>query len=194
MSGFLNKHHNNNNNNHIYNRNRKRCHYCNSTRHLCRNCPIEKADSTNYKLEIGKWAEEYVAQYSCPKCKGDTLKFLGNHTPSLDIICNECGHMIEVKSKCLSIEKLPKDIWMYHGNYDFYKKRVSQGLTFVIVIYAVNRQTKKFYIRKVLYINNEQIKNNINIHVIKNNESNSSKILIPNIKKFMNWTIINKQL
>ena len=182
--------------NNLINKNntKKTCFYCGSDKHLCRNCPIEKADSINYKLEIGKWAEKYVSNYSCPHCNCNTLNFLGNHTPSLDILCETCGHMIEVKSKCLSVEKLPKDIWMYHGNFNFYKKRVTQGLTFVIVIYAVNRRSKKFKIRKVLYINNKEIKNNTNIQVIKNIDSNNSKIIIPNIKKFENWNIIDKPI
>ena len=168
----------------------KSCFYCGSTKHLCRDCPKEKHDSTNYKLQIGKWAEKYVSQYNCPNCKCHNLKFLGNHTPSLDIVCENCGHMIEVKSKCLSINKLPNDIWMYHGNYDFYRKRVSQGLTFVIVIYAVNRQTKNFHVRKVLYINNQIIQKEEKIKVLKNNDNKNSKIIIPNINKLDDWNIL----
>lgn len=171
---------------------KKCCFYCGSFNHLCRECPSEKRDSANYKLEIGKWAEKYVSHYSCPNCECHSLKFLGNHTPSLDIVCTSCGHMIEVKSKCLSINKLPEDIWMYHGNYNYYKKRVSQGLTFVIVIYAVNRITKQFHIRKVLYATNEQIKKSKAIKVVKNNEGKNSKIFIPNINILESWDILDK--
>ena len=172
--------------------NKKSCHYCGSTEHLCRNCPVEKKDSNNYKLEIGKLAEKYVAKYSCPECKkNNCLHFLGNHTPSLDIICKNCGHMIEVKSKCLSINKLPNDVWMFHGNYDYYKKRVSQGLTFVILIYAVDRPTKEVKVRKVIYIKNNEIRKNQDIKVVKNESSNNSKIIIPDIKKFNNWKILD---
>lgn len=172
----------------------KSCFYCGSNEHLCRDCPIEKRDSSNYKLQIGKWAEKYVSHYNCPNCSCNSLKFLGNHTPSLDIVCTNCGHMIEVKSKCLSISKLPNDIWMYHGNYNFYKKRVSQGLTFVVVIYAVNRITKNFTIRKVIYVNNKQIRDMKDIQVVKNNEGKNSKIFIPNINILQNWDIMDKSI
>ena len=173
------------NNDHI-----KTCHYCNSTKHLCRDCPIEKAHAASYKLSIGKWAEKYVARYPCPDCKKNTLEFLGNHTPSLDVKCKCCGHMIEVKSKCLSVKRLPKDIFMYHGNYDFYQKRVKQGLTFVFVIYSVDRKSKSFEIRRVYYVNNQEIKKNKIINVKKIDNNKNSKITISNIDHLEKWKIM----
>ena len=81
---------------------------------------------------------------------------------------------------------------MYHGNFNYYKKRVSQGLTFVIVIYAVNRITKQFHIRKVLYAKNEQIKKGKEIKVLKNIDGKNSKIFIPNINRLESWNILDK--
>lgn len=168
----------------------KTCHYCNSTKHLCRDCPIEKANAASYKLIIGKWAEKYVAKYPCPSCKKNTLDFLGNHTPSLDVKCKCCGHMIEVKSKCLSVKKLPKDIFMYHGNFEYYQKRVDQGLTFVFVIYSVDRKSKSFDIRRVYYVDNNSIKNNKIITVKKLENTKNSKIIIPNTDYLEKWQIL----
>lgn len=168
----------------------KTCHYCKSTNHLCRECPVEKANAATYKLIIGKWAEKYVSRYPCPCCKNKNLIFLGDHTPSLDVKCTECGHMIEVKSKCLSVKKLPTDIYMFHGNYNFYQQRVKQGLTFVFVIYSVDRRTKTFNIRKVLYVNNKKIKEKKQIQVLKTEHGTNSKILIPNTLLLDSWKII----
>ena len=193
-TNICNKTHNLNLYSNKINNKNKNCFYCGSNQHLCRDCPKEKRDSTNYKLQIGKWAEQYVSNYVCPNCSDNSLKFLGNHTPSLDIICTSCGHMIEVKSKCLSINKLPDDIWMYHGNFNFYKKRVNQGLTFVVVIYAVNRLTKAFNVRRVLYIENNVIKENKKINVIKNKDGKNSKIFIPNINKLKKWNIMENTI
>ena len=83
---------------------------------------------------------------------------------------------------------------MYHGNYEFYKKRVTQGLTFVIVIYAVNRQTRNFSVRKVLYVNNQIIQKKEKIQVLKNNDNKNSKIFIPNINNLEDWTIMDKAI
>ncbi|VVU95515.1 hypothetical protein CPAV1605_1266 [seawater metagenome] len=169
---------------------KKSCHYCGSFEHLCRECPIEKANAASYKLIIGKWAERYVAKYPCPNCKQEKLEFLGDHTPSLDVKCKECGHMIEVKSKCLSVKKLPSDIYMFHGNYNFYQQRVEQGLTFVFVVYAVDRRTKTFNVRKVFYVDNKKIKAKKQIQVRKIENGNNSKIFIPNTHVLESWKVL----
>ena len=173
----------------VINTRKKRCHYCKSTSHLCRDCPVEKKDAESYKLIIGKWAENYVTKYSCPSCNKNTLKYLGDNSPSLDIICTdkECNHMIEVKSKCLSVKQLPKDIYMYHGNYNCYYKRFNEGLTFVFIIYSVNRRKKSFNIRKVYYVSNDEIKKNV-IKVVKT-RNNLSRIIVPNISSLKSWRI-----
>ena len=49
----------------------KSCFYCGSNKHLCRDCPKEKHDSINYKLQIGENFNK------CPNCNCNNLKFLG---------------------------------------------------------------------------------------------------------------------
>jgi hypothetical protein len=173
---------------------KRHCHYCNSTEHLCRDCPEEKKNAPTYKLVIGKWAEKYVAKYPCPGCRKKTLEFLGDHTPSLDVRCTNktCNHIIEVKSKCLSVKNLPNDIFMHHGNFNFYQQRVQQGLTFVFVIYSVDRRTKTFNVRKVFYVDNDKIKKGKVVQVRRVEYCNSSRIFIPNTKNIDSWKIIQK--
>jgi hypothetical protein len=62
------------------------------------------------------------------------------------------------------------------------------------VIYAVNRITKNFTIRKVIYINNKQIRDMKDIQVIKNNDGKNSKIFIPNINILQNWDVMDKSI
>ena len=81
---------------------------------------------------------------------------------------------------------------MHHGNFNFYQQRVEQGLTFVFVIYSVDRRTKTFKVRKVFYVNNEKIKKGLVSQVKKSENGNSSKIFIPDTKYIESWNIIPK--
>lgn len=158
----------------------KRCYFCNGN-HLCRECPQEAILSPVLKKYIGSIMENFIGDnFCCPSCKEKKMKVLGNHTPSLDIICENCNRRFEVKSKCLSVEYLPKDLKLPHGSYDDYVKRQSNGLDFFIIIYKVDRIRKKITIREVLYATNSSILENDNIQVLKRKKSHLSNIIIKN--------------
>ena len=70
----------------------------------------------------------------------------------LDIICSSCKRNYEVKSKCLSIKKLPKDLIMPHGNYFDFLRRCDDQLDLLVVIYGVNRENKSVTVKKILHI------------------------------------------
>jgi DNA-directed RNA polymerase subunit RPC12/RpoP len=165
-----------------------RCFFCNGN-HLCRKCPIEEKIAPLLKKKVGDYMEYHVANnYSCPKCLKKTLIVLGNNSPSLDILCKECGKKIEVKSKCLSVKNLPNDINLQHGNYIDYNKRQKSGLDFIVVIYSVDRINKVINIREVLYMDDALMKDSSIIRVTKRNQSSLSTIEIkdrnsPRIKK-----------
>ena len=159
-------------------RNKLRCYFCNG-KHLCRNCPIESKLAPILKQKIGHFMEYYIANiFECPSCKMKSLKVLGNNSPSLDIVCKECSRRIEVKSKCLSVQVLPDDLYLPHGNFLDYNKRQKYGLDFIVVIYSVDRIKKKINIREVLYMNNSIIKNGNIVEVIKRPSSPLSTIKI----------------
>lgn len=158
-----------------------RCYFCEGN-HLCRDCPVEEKLAPILKKKVGKFMEHYVANnLDCPICHERQLKVLGNNSPSLDIICQNCNRNIEVKSKCLSVNKLPNDIHLPHGNFSEYFERQKTGLDFIIVIYSVNRVKKLINIRKVLYMNDNIIKDGDVIKITKRVNSPLSTIKIDNI-------------
>ena len=174
--------------NHYQKKKKLRCYFCNGD-HICRNCPIESKLAPILKQKVGNFMEYYIANiFECPSCHMRSLKVLGNNSPSLDIVCTDCSRRIEVKSKCLSVNNLPKDIKLPHGNFSDYNKRQKYGLDFIIVIYSVNRIKKQINIREVLYMNDNIIKNGNIVEVIKRPSSPLSTIMIkdrnsPKIKK-----------
>lgn len=146
------------------------CHFCGGN-HNCRDCPIEKKVAPQLKKIIGKKMEQYVSSLPCPCCRLKNLCLLNDNSPSLDIVCknNKCGKKFEVKSKCLSCKNLPDDLKINHGNYEYYLKRQSEGLDFIIVIYKVDRINKISTIRKIIHIPDNDIKLNSNFNVIQKN-------------------------
>lgn len=159
----------------------KRCNFCGGTDHLCRQCPVEAKMAPILKKYIGKVIENFIAsQYCCPCCKKNDLSVLGNHSPSLDIVCKSCNRKFEVKSKCLSVSDLPNDIKLPHGSYEEYIKRQSTGLDLFVVIYKVDRIKKIITIREVLYAKNSMIREKRNIMVLKRKNSHLSTIIIKN--------------
>ena len=153
-----------------------KCYFCNGN-HICRDCPVEASLAPTYKNKVGNKMEYYVAEnFKCPECNNQSLYVLGNHTPSLDIICKCCEKKFEVKSKCLSVQSIPKDINLNHGSYNNYISRLAEKLNLFVIIYGVDRITKNIYIREVLYANNSLLINSKIIDVKKNN--NCSTILI----------------
>ena len=165
----------------IRKKNIKKCFFCGDN-HICKDCPLEVAVAPILKKFIGNIMENFIGDnYNCPHCNGK-LEVLGNHTPSLDIVCKDCNYNYEVKSKCLSIKKIPNDLQLPHGNYNEYKERQNKGLDIFIIIYGVNRLEKKINIREIYHIKNKEIINNNNITVYKRENSNLSFIQINNNK------------
>ena len=158
----------------------RKCYFCGGN-HVCRECPQETMLAPILKKYIGKIMEDFIGDnFCCPSCSCRKLTVLGNHSPSLDIICTGCERKFEVKSKCLSVNNLPKDLTLPHGSFDDYKKRQEDGLDLFVIIYKVDRINKKITIREVLYARNKQIIKGDNIKVVKREKSNLSTIVINN--------------
>ena len=154
------------------------CYYCYEN-HSCRQCPLEKKMSPILKKYIGDTMEKYIADnIPCIKCKQQTLVVLGDNSPSLDIVCSNCNINIEVKSKCLSVNILPKDITLPHGNYIKYKNRIKSELDLFIIIYKIDRIKKNVIIREILYAPHTIFQNSNIIKVVKCDNNNSSMIVI----------------
>jgi hypothetical protein len=156
----------------------KKCYFCGGN-HMCRDCPQEAILSPILKKYIGSIMENFIGNnFECPCCHHKTMKVLGNHSPSLDIICTNCKRRFEVKSKCLSVNHLPNDLKLPHGSYDDYLKRQNNGLDLFVIIYKVDRVKKKITIREVLYAKHQDIIKEQNILVVKRKKSHLSTILI----------------
>ena len=154
-----------------------KCYFC-SGNHLSRDCKIEKKIAPILKKKVGDTMEHYIANtLNCPECKKNELKVIGNHSPSLDIVCNNCNIKIEVKSKCLSVERLPKDININHGCYYEFNKRIDNNLNMIIILYGVNRVKKQITIREILYVPNSYFQKSF-LNITKKNNSNLTEITI----------------
>jgi hypothetical protein len=174
-----------------------RCSFCNGE-HNSRNCNIEQIFAPIFKKEVGIYMEEHITQnIMCPRCDNNKLYKLGNHTPSIDLVCTECKHIYEVKSKCLSVKNLPNDIFCNGGNYnEFINNIKNKELDLIIVLYGVNREKKEIFIREILYAPNNMLKDNIlnNIIISKKNDNQLSSIEIKNKEKLKKIDIKNKYL
>jgi hypothetical protein len=159
------------------------CEYCNKS-HNSRECPLEKQLAPFMRKIVGMYMEQFVAdEIYCPRCNNKSLSPLGTHAPSLDIICSMCHTKYEIKSKCMSSTKIPKDLNFNHGNYNDYMNRQKNGLDIMLILYSVCRKTKIIKIRHVFYVKNEDIINNKYIKVIKKNDSSLSEILVQDYNK-----------
>lgn len=164
------------------------CYYCNGN-HSCRNCPIETLVAPHMKKIVGQHMEKFVAnELCCPRCNNMTLGRIGNHTPSLDIICTTCSTNFEVKSKCISAEQIPTDLILNHGNYFDYIARQNNELDFIIIIYGVDRRSKIITIRKVLHVPHSTVKQKTIFKVFKKSTSTLSDIIIPDYTKLPDIT------
>lgn len=134
------------------------CHYCNEVGHTSRNCIVEKRESKELCKYVGLYFEKYISSnYKCG-CGGE-LYHLNDNTPSCDIMCCECGKKFEVKSKCMSVSKLPDDIYIKHGNYNYFRTRLDEDdLNMFLIIYGVDRRTKSLHIKKVYCLSNKILK------------------------------------
>lgn len=163
----------------IYTNNYIICEFCNGN-HNCRECPIEKAVCSEIKLTVGLYMEEFVENnIKCSNCNLYSLQRLGDNSPSLDLKCYICNKKIEVKSKCLSIDKLPNDIQCKGGNFNNFKFNIEQKqLDLILIIYGVNRKSKKIYIREMYNINNDILLHSHNVEITQNDTSSCSMINI----------------
>ena len=143
-----------------YNTSHIKCHFC-GDKHTCRVCPLEEAIAPILKKKVGTAMEYYIAEHiKCPECNTLSLDVIGDHTPSLDIICNNCSNKFEVKSKCLSVNKIPEDITLSHGLYRDYMSRLyNENLNLIVIIYGVDRINKLIKVKEVLYANNKTMTN-----------------------------------
>lgn len=178
------------------NLNRKRCPFC-GEKHKGKKCPIEEKMAPHMRRIVGHFGESIASHLDCPKCgKSKTLRIRRDNTPSNDIYCSDPActcHPIEVKTKCLSGE-IPYDLLLHHGNYFEYTRRQANGLDFIIIIYSVDRLTKKNKIRKVLYQPNKDIiedsKNTHgNFRVTRKSDSSGSTITIKDRRLLKELTI-----
>ena len=183
-------------------KNIKFCNFCGCTSHDSKNCQLEKNVSPTIKKKIGEYFEHFVRKYYfCPYCSKNNinskLDVIGLNLPSCDLKCNNpnCNFIAEVKSKCLSIKNLPKDIYLLHGNFNKFEKKKENGLNLIVIIYKINRRKKSINIREVRFINNDQLndKNLINCKIDSRRDDNNiirmnSIISIRDRTKFENWT------
>ena len=163
------------------------CEFCNGN-HNTRNCQTELTLAPEIKKLIGRLMEYYFCNFfSCPGCNNKTLTVLGNNKPSLDIICSSCSKNIEIKSKCLSIDKLPNDIICHGGNYNKFINNITNiNLDLIVIIYGVHRKSKEIYIRKIYYLPNNILRDSKIITINKCNKSTLSFINIKNTNKLNN--------
>ena len=164
----------------VQRKNAIKCYYCNGN-HISRKCQLEILMAPILKKKIGIFMEHYIAEnIKCPECKHKSLKVIGDDRPSLDIICKSCDNIFEVKSKCLSIIEIPKDISLLHGTYIDFVERIKDGLNLIVIIYGVDRIKKTVHIRDIIYANNGVLRNSSLINISRQINSNLSNILIHN--------------
>jgi hypothetical protein len=170
-----------------------KCYFCNGN-HACRDCPLEATMAPILRKKVGNMMEYYVADnLKCPECsKEKTLRVIGNHTPSLDLVCSCCQMKFEVKSKCLSVNKLPNDINLPHGSYIDYVHRLEEGLNLIVIIYGVDRVKKLITVREVLYATNHELKSPNIIEVVKRTDNNLSTIMIKNKKNLSKLNLLTE--
>jgi hypothetical protein len=166
----------------------QKCYFCGED-HTCRECPLEMKMAPILKKKVGAMMEHYVANnFYCPTCNKKEMKVIGNHSPSLDLVCS-CGKKVEVKSKCLSVSKLPNDISLPHGSYIDYVNRLKSGLDLFIVIYGVDRIKKIIKIREVLYASHNMLVKQIDIKVEQREDNGLSTIIINDRSRLVNMPV-----
>ena len=165
------------------------CNWCGEN-HGSRECNEEKMAKTFLKLRVGSVMEQIAEKFiKCPSCLQNygfycdndipcSFKRLGNNTPSLDLECQYCGLKVEVKSKCLSVDELPNNIFCKGGNYKMLENRIfNENLNLIVIIYGADRKTKNISIREILWIDNNELKNKKNISIEKDtNQLSTIKI------------------
>jgi hypothetical protein len=173
-----------------------KCHFCNGN-HKCRDCPVEAKIAPTNRRKVGTLFEEWVSRnIECPNCNG-RLKVKGDHTPSLDLVCEnpKCLYnKFECKSKCLSVNCLPNDIFLPHGTHKDFIQQINKGLNLIVVIYGFDRISKTINVREVIHADNKDLINPNLFEINRRNDSNLSSILIKDRKKLKKMDISNKNV
>ena len=171
------------------------CYFCGSKSHTCIQCSVENKMTPYFKIDIGIKMETFITEnIKCQECNLKKLIVLGDFSPSLDLVCENCNAMYEVKSKCLSIKNLPNDIYCNGCNYNEFIKNINIGLNLFIIIYGIDRQKKEIIIRNIYYASNNILSNKKYIEINKINNSSLSLIKINNINILTNIFISNNKI
>ena len=108
------------------------------------------------KQALGDWGEIQVTKKcSCPKCKKTkTLKKLPPNFKCVDIICDFCGFLAQVKTKTVNdVEKIPKKI--LGAAWGPQKERMDAGIYFPLYIVLKNEKKSAIYYLPVDYQDRE---------------------------------------
>ena len=100
------------------------------------------------KQNLGEWGENRVVKKcSCPKCKKTrTLKQLPPNFKCVDVICDFCGFLAQVKTKAVKdVDKLPKKI--LGAAWGPQKERMDAGIYFpLFIVLKADRKSSIFYL------------------------------------------------
>jgi hypothetical protein len=152
------------------------CDYCKRSGHFWRVCKIEKKLAVVLKQKMGSFFEGFIQKnIYCPCCGDGQLILVGGNKPSFDGECDNCKTKFEFKSHCLSVHHLPKDIYILHGLFNQYMKKITkEGLNLITIIYGVNRSTFEIEIREILHATNEQLQDeSLIINEMREDEKNT---------------------
>ena len=100
------------------------------------------------KQRLGGWGENRVVKKcGCPKCKKTrTLKQLPPNFKCVDVICDFCGFLAQVKTKAVKdVDKLPKKI--LGAAWGPQKERMDAGIYFpLFIVLKADRKSSIFYL------------------------------------------------
>ena len=107
---------------------------------------------TTDKQKLGDWGEKFVAKKcSCPKCKKErTLKTLPKNFKCVDVVCDFCGYLAQVKTKTVkNIDSLPSSI--PGAAWGPQKERMDAGIYFPLYIVLKTEKKNAIYYLPVDY-------------------------------------------
>ena len=96
------------------------------------------------KQKLGTWGEKWVAKKcNCPKCeKSKTLKLLPTNFKCVDLICDFCGFLGQVKTKSVKdVNNLPTTI--LGAAWGPQKERMDAGIYFPLFIVLKEKDGRK---------------------------------------------------
>lgn len=96
----------------------------------------------------GDWGEKFIAKtFACPKCKNyNSLKRLPNNFKCVDIVCDFCGYLAQVKTVSVTdVNKFPKSI--LGAAWKPQKDRMRAGIYFPLyIVLKSGSQCSVFYL------------------------------------------------